>query len=74
MKKYSIKVKSTTPFLINVRDRNVELELKEVKKNELEEWEQNNWKRKAELDKKGNVILPERWFRSSFNIQNKRKS
>jgi len=66
MKKYTIKVKSTTPLLINVRDRNVELELKDVKKNELEEWEQNNWKRKAELDKKGNVILPNRWFRSSF--------
>jgi hypothetical protein len=73
MKKYSIKVKSTTPLLINVRDRKVELELKEVKKNELEEWEQNNWKRKAELDEKGNVILPSRWFRSSF-IQGCRSS
>jgi len=66
MKKYLVKVKSSGELLINVRQREVELELKDVKKNELEEWEMNNWKRKAELNDKGEVILPNRWFRSAF--------
>lgn len=66
MQKYLIKLKSTTPILFNTRQRDIELELKEVKKNELEEWESKNWHRKAELDEKGNVILPIRWFRKTF--------
>jgi len=32
----------------------------------LSEWEENpvNWKRKAEFDDKGDVIIPERWFKA----------
>lgn len=66
MKKYRIKVVGTTPLLLNVRQRDIDLEMSKVKKDELDEWEEKNWRRKAELDKKGNVILPPRWFRKSF--------
>ena len=66
MKKYSIRLRSTTPLLINVRQKELDNELKELKKDQMAEWEEKNWRRKAERDKKGNVFLPERWFRSSF--------
>jgi len=66
MKQYCVRLKSTTPLLCNVRQRKIELELRKLKKNELADWEENNWQRKAEIDKKGNVIIPSRWFRSAF--------
>jgi hypothetical protein len=66
MEKYKIKVKGTTPLIINVRKRELDKEMKELKRNQLDEWEEENWKRKAETDSKGKVILPTRWFRSSF--------
>ena len=66
MKKYSVRLRATTPLLINVRQKELDNELKELKKDQLSEWEEKNWKRKAERDKKGNVILPIRWFRSAF--------
>jgi len=66
MKKYIVKLKSNTPLLLNVRQRDMDKELKELKKDQLEAWEDANWKRKAERDSKGNVILPTRWFRASF--------
>ena len=66
MKKYSVRLRATTPLLLNVRQRDLDKELKETKRDELEEFEENNWRRKAEIDKKGNVILPSRWFRASF--------
>lgn len=66
MKQYIVELKSTTSLLLNTRQRDMDIELKEVKKNELEEWEASNWRRKAEVDDKGNVILPIRWFRKAF--------
>lgn len=66
MKKYIVKLKSTTPLLLNVRQKELDNELKELKKDQMSEWEELNWKRKAERDKRGNVILPVRWFRSAF--------
>jgi predicted HNH restriction endonuclease len=66
MKKYIVKVKSTTPLLLNTRQRELDEEKKELKKDQLTEWEEKNWRKKAERDKKGNVYLPPRWFRSSF--------
>jgi hypothetical protein len=66
MKKYSVRLRSTTPLLLNTRQKDLDDELKELKKDQLTEWEENNWRRKAERDSKGNVILPVRWFRASF--------
>jgi len=66
MKKYSVRLRSTTPLLLNVRQKELDDELKELKKDQLSEWEEKNWRRKAERDKKGNVIFPLRWFRSAF--------
>lgn len=68
MKKYEVRVKGNTPLIWNVLKRELELEKKELKKNELSEWEENpeNWKRKAEFNEKGNVIVPERWLKGSL--------
>jgi len=66
VKKYRIKVKGTTPLVLDTRQREIDDEKKKLKKNELDDWEQKNWRRKAETDGKGNVTIPPRWFRSSF--------
>lgn len=66
MKKYSVRMRATTPLLLNVRQKELDNELRELKKDQLGEWEEKNWRRKAERDKKGNVIFPTRWFRSAF--------
>jgi hypothetical protein len=66
-KQWKIEVKGIHPIIWNVMKRELELEKKELKKNELTEWEEEpkNWKRKAEL-KDGKVIIPERWFKNSL--------
>jgi len=66
MKKYIVRLKSTTPLLLNTRQKELDDELKTMKKDQLSDWEEKNWRRKAERDSKGNVILPMRWFRASF--------
>lgn len=66
MKRYKITVKGETPLLINTRQRDIDLELKEVKRDKLDEWEEKNWRRKAETDKKGKVCIPTRWMRAAF--------
>jgi hypothetical protein len=37
-----------------------------LKKDQIAEWEEKNWKRKAYYDKKGNVIIPGIWFRGAI--------
>lgn len=59
-------MRATTPLILNTRQKELDDELKELKKDQLSEWEEKNWRRKAERDKKGNVVLPTRWFRSAF--------
>lgn len=66
MKTYVIEAKSVSPLIFNTRQRDIDLELSKLKKDELSEWEENNWKRKAEINQSGSVILPIRWFRKSF--------
>jgi len=65
-KTFEVKVKSISPLLFNTRQRELDIELKNLKKDQLEEWEQKNWKRKAETDKNGNIYIPSRWFRGCF--------
>jgi hypothetical protein len=66
MKKYNISITGTSPVIWNVMKRELELEKKKLKKNEYADWEEDakNWKRKAEFDKLGNPIIPNRWFKS----------
>jgi len=66
MKKYIIGLKGNSPLVFNTLQKELQEEIKGVKKNELSEWEQNNWKRKAEKDEQGNVIIPVRWIKASF--------
>lgn len=64
-KEWKVKIKGLHPIIFNVMKRELELEKKELKKDQLTGWEENpvNWKRKAELKGKA-VIIPERWFKS----------
>jgi len=68
MKKYEIRIKNGTDLIWNVMKRELQDELKALKKDEMGEWEEDpkNWKRKAELDENDNVIVPERWFKSAL--------
>jgi len=68
MKKYKIEIVGCQPVIWNVMKRELELEKKELKKDQLSEWEEDkkNWSRKAELDKAGNVIIPDRWFKNAM--------
>lgn len=67
-KKYEIQIKNieNSPICWNVMKRELEEEKKKLKKNELNEWEEENWQRKAEYNDKGKVIIPERWFKQSI--------
>tara|TARA_R100000963_G_C4643915_1_gene107684 strand:- start:12 stop:590 length:579 start_codon:yes stop_codon:yes gene_type:complete len=62
---WKVKIKGIQPIIWNVMKRELELEKKELKKDQLNGWEEDpkNWKRKAEL-KNNKVIIPERWFKS----------
>ena len=64
-KEWEIKIKGLHPIIWNVMKRELELEKKELKKDQLTEWEENpkNWQRKAEI-KDNKIIIPERWFKS----------
>jgi len=64
VKKYQVDIEGVTPIIFNVRKKDIEDEKAEIKKNELVEWEENNWIRKAEFNKDGDVIIPARWLKS----------
>jgi len=63
IKKYELEIVGTSPVIWNVMKKEIEDEKKKLKKNELSDWEENNWIKKAEFDKKGNPIIPERWLK-----------
>jgi len=68
IKKYEVEIKGTTPLIWNVMSLELQEEQKVLKKDELCEWSRNrvNWIRKAEFDAEGNVIIPQRWFKSAL--------
>lgn len=66
VKKYKVKIQGISPLILDTRQRNLDLEKKELKKNELDDWDQKNWNRKAETDSKGDVRIPNRWLRQTF--------
>lgn len=66
MKKYIVGLKGNSPIVFNTRQEDVDTEISKLKKDQYSEWENNNWKKKAEKDKDGNVIIPVRWIKASF--------
>ncbi len=63
-KKWIVEIKGIKPLISNVRKRELDAELSACKKDELNEWEENNWRRKAEVDDNEQVFIPERWFKA----------
>lgn len=65
MKIYRISIRGIHPLIWNVMKRELQNEMKQLKKDQLEEWEtdRKNWLRKAEFDNGGdNVLIPSRWI------------
>ena len=70
---WQIKIKSLQPVLWNRDKREIRLELKTIKKTELEEWEEQNWVKKADFEGKfpsngekidnRKVFMPPEWFK-----------
>lgn len=65
-KKYKIQVSGFTPLIWNRMKKELIDEQKKLKKDELNEWEEKQWKRKAEYDSKENLIIPQEWFKCSL--------
>lgn len=66
MKKYEISIKGTSPLIWNVQKKELQDEIAKLKKNQLAEWDETNWKRRAAFDDKKNVIVPANWFKQSI--------
>lgn len=64
VKEYEVTLKGSSPLIWNVIQKELEDEKKELKKNELFEWEEKNWKRKAEFNATDKVVIPDRWVKS----------
>jgi predicted HNH restriction endonuclease len=65
-KKYEISIKGVTPLVWNRMKRELELEKGKLKKDQLTEWEEKNWLRKAEFDDSGGVVLPNEWLKKAL--------
>lgn len=66
IKKYKIKIRGITPLIWNVMKRELEEEKKELKKDQLVEWEEKSWRKKAEYNDKKEVLLPNRWIKGAM--------
>jgi hypothetical protein len=66
IKKYKLVIEGINPLIWNVLRKDMEDERRQLKKNQLEEFEEKNWKRKAEYkdNKEIEVIVPARWMKS----------
>lgn len=65
-KRYRISIEGISPLIFNTRQREIELEMKKLKKDELDAWEDANWSRKAEKNSNGEISIPTRWVRKAF--------
>ena len=63
MKKWNIKIRSTTPIIYNRMKKEIEDQKQKLKKDQLKEWEEKNWMMKAEVNN-GNAVLPPEWLKS----------
>lgn len=68
MKKYEVEIKGIQPIIWNVLKKEIEDEKKQLKSNELGEWEEKreNWMKKAEYNNKGELVIPERWIKGAM--------
>ena len=65
MKKYEISIVGTTPLIWNVMKKEIEDMKKQLKKNELAEFEEEHWIDKAEFNNgEESIIIPTRWLKS----------
>lgn len=58
MKKYVVKAKGTNPLMWNRSKLELAKEMKKLKKDQLMEYEEKNWKKKAEYMPNGNLVIP----------------
>ena len=65
IKRYEVEIEGDA-VVWNVMKRELEEERKGIKKDQLVEWEEENWRRKAEFNSKGEVIIPTRWLHSTL--------
>jgi len=65
-KKYEISIRGVTPLVWNRMKRELELEKKKLKKDQIEDWEEKNWLRKAEFDDGDGIVLPPEWLKKSL--------
>lgn len=63
IKRYEIKIVGETPIIYSRMKKENEDEKKKLKKDELNEWEENNWLKKAEVNN-GDVVMPTTWIKS----------
>lgn len=66
MKTYEIHIRGITPLIWNRMKKELDDEQRKLKKDQLREWEEKNWKRKAEFDDKGNLLVPPEWIKSAL--------
>ncbi len=63
-KKWIVNIEGIKPLILNVRKRELDAEMKALKKDEIAEFEEANWRRKAEVDEENMVVIPSRWVRA----------
>lgn len=68
MKVYRADIVGESPVIWNRVKKELLDEIHRLKKDEIREWEENekNWRRKAEYDEKGNVLIPPEWLRGAL--------
>ena len=66
MKTWNIAIKGVTSLVWNRYKKELADELSKLKKDQLKDWEEKNWKRKAEYDTEGNLLLPAEWLKQSL--------
>jgi len=65
-KTYLMRIKGESPLVWNRQKKELEDEKKALKKDQLNEWEEKNWRRKAEFNEDGQVIIPNEWVKGAF--------
>ena len=66
MKTYQTTLTYGTPVIFNALKKEIMDEYKQLKKNEMEEWEETRWQEKAYYDDDGNAIVPAIWIKPAL--------
>lgn len=65
-KKWHLTIEGHTPLLYSRMKKEVMDEMKELKKDELSEWEEENWWKKAEYDEENRLLFPPEWLKGTL--------